>query len=114
IMAATLQINPVWLWGPFDAAQAFAGSQPPWYFGFLDGGLRLTPPWDLDLMGHELNLSVLIPAMVVPGLMLTALAAHPAIAELAAAARPAPLRPARTGDRRVPRARAREHLPGSR
>lgn len=104
IMAATLQINPVWLWGPFDAAQAFAGSQPPWYFGFLDGGLRLTPPWDLDLMGHELNLSVLIPAMVVPGLMLTALAAYPWIEQLATGARPDPLRldrprdmPVRTG-----------------
>ncbi|WP_165368237.1 cytochrome b [Phytoactinopolyspora endophytica] len=82
LMAATIQINPVWLWGPFDSAQASAGSQPPWYFGFLDGGLRLMPPWNVDLFGHELTLSVLIPAVVVPGLMLTALAAYPWIEQL--------------------------------
>ncbi|PSL02094.1 ubiquinol-cytochrome c reductase cytochrome b subunit [Haloactinopolyspora alba] len=88
LMAATIQINPVWLWGPFDAAQATAGSQPPWYFGFLDGGLRLMPPWDVDLFGHELTLSVLVPAMVMPGLMLTALAVYPWIEQRATGVRP--------------------------
>ncbi|NED97632.1 cytochrome bc complex cytochrome b subunit [Phytoactinopolyspora alkaliphila] len=77
VMASTIQVNPVWLWGPFDSAQASAGSQPPWYFGFLDGGLRLMPAWNVDILGHELTLSVLVPAVVVPGLMLAALAAYP-------------------------------------
>jgi ubiquinol-cytochrome c reductase cytochrome b subunit len=77
VMAATIQVNPVWLWGPFDPANASAGSQPPWYMGFLDGAVRLMPAWSIDVFGHELTLSVLIPAMVIPGLMLAALAAYP-------------------------------------
>jgi ubiquinol-cytochrome c reductase cytochrome b subunit len=76
-MAATIQANPVWLWGPFDPAQAPAGSVPPWYLGFLDGAVRLMPAFSLDIAGHELNLSVLVPAIVLPGLIMGALALYP-------------------------------------
>ncbi|HEU0042350.1 MAG TPA: cytochrome b N-terminal domain-containing protein [Jiangellaceae bacterium] len=77
VMAATIQVNPVWLWGPADPAQASAGSQPPWYLGFLDGAVRLMPPWDIHLFGHELTLSVIIPVMVLPGVVLGTLALYP-------------------------------------
>ncbi|MGH8776122.1 MAG: cytochrome bc1 complex cytochrome b subunit [Jiangellaceae bacterium] len=76
-MAATIQINPVWLWGPYDPSQVGARSQPPWYVGFLDGGLRLMPPWAIDVFGHELNLSVLVPAVILPGVILAVLALYP-------------------------------------
>jgi ubiquinol-cytochrome c reductase cytochrome b subunit len=77
LMAATLQINPVWLRGPYDPSQVSAGSQPDWYIGFLDGALRLMPPWQIDVFGHELTLSVLIPVIALPGIILTALAIYP-------------------------------------
>ncbi|HEY9411927.1 MAG TPA: cytochrome b N-terminal domain-containing protein [Jiangellaceae bacterium] len=77
VMAATIQVNPVWLWGPADPAQASAGSQPPWYLGFLDGAVRLMPAWDLHVIGHELNLSVIVPVMVLPGVVLGTLALYP-------------------------------------
>lgn len=77
LMAATLQINPVWLRGPYDPSQVGAGSQPDWYLGFLDGALRLMPPWEMDVFGHELTLSVLIPTIVLPGIIITALAIYP-------------------------------------
>lgn len=77
IMAATIQVNPVWLWGPSDPALASAGSQPPWYMGFLDGAVRLMPGWDINVLGYELVLSVLVPAMVVPGILLLILGAYP-------------------------------------
>lgn len=77
VMAAAIQVNPVWLWGPFDPAQASAGSQPPWYMGFLDGAVRLMPAWDVHILGHELTLSLLVPALVIPGLILGALGAYP-------------------------------------
>jgi ubiquinol-cytochrome c reductase cytochrome b subunit len=77
LMAATLQINPVWLSGPYDPSQVSARSQPDWYMGFLDGALRLMPPWEIDVFGHDLTLSVLVPAMVLPGIILTALAIYP-------------------------------------
>ncbi len=81
VMAATLQINPVWLKGPYDPSQVSAGSQPDWYMAFLDGGLRLMPPWVIDVFGHELTLAVLVPAIVLPGVMVTALAVYPWIEE---------------------------------
>jgi ubiquinol-cytochrome c reductase cytochrome b subunit len=77
LMAATLQINPVWLWGPYDPSQVGAGSRPDWYMAFLDGALRLMPPWEIDVFGHELTFSVLVPAIVLPGAILTALAIYP-------------------------------------
>lgn len=77
VMAATLQINPVWLWGPSGTAQVSAGSQPPWYMGFLDGAARLMPPWEIDVVGFELALSVLVPVVVLPGAIVTALAVYP-------------------------------------
>ncbi|WP_157987768.1 cytochrome b [Jiangella endophytica] len=89
-MAAAVQVNPVWLWGPFDAAQAPAGSRPPWYLGFLDGAVRLMPPWEVGVFGHTLTLSVVIPVMVLPGVLLGTLALYPWFEQWA------------TGDRRDP------------
>ncbi|WP_165368145.1 cytochrome b, partial [Phytoactinopolyspora endophytica] len=77
LMAATIQINPLWFWGPYDPSQVTAGTQPDWYVGFLDGALRLMPPWEIDIFGHALTLSVLIPAVILPGLILTPLALYP-------------------------------------
>ena len=31
VMGALLQINPVWLYGPYNPAEVTAGSQPDWY-----------------------------------------------------------------------------------
>lgn len=76
-MAATLQINPVWLWGPYDPAQVGAGSRPDWYVAFLDGALRLMPPWEIDVLGHTLTPSVLVPVVVLPGIIVATLAAYP-------------------------------------
>ena len=43
LMGATMQINPVWNYGPYDPAPVSAGAQPDWYMLFLEGSLRLTP-----------------------------------------------------------------------
>ncbi len=62
VMLATFgQINPVWLYGPYTPLAISAGTQPDWYMGILDGGLRIMPPWELNFLGHTLTLSVLIP-----------------------------------------------------
>jgi ubiquinol-cytochrome c reductase cytochrome b subunit len=71
------QINPVWLYGPYDASQVSAGSQPDWYIGFLDGSTRLMPNWELYLGGYTLSLNVLLPTVVMPGLIFTAMAVYP-------------------------------------
>ena len=47
------QINPIWLYGPFDPAEVSSASQPDWYMGWLDGALRLFPPWEIRAFGYE-------------------------------------------------------------
>lgn len=89
LMGGLLSINPVWNYGPYDPSPVSAGSQPDWYMLFLDGALRLMPGQaEVVILGFTLSLNILIPAMVVPGVLLGILAAWPFI-EAAA-----------TGDRR--------------
>ena len=52
LLGGLVQINPIWLWGPYNPAQVSAASQPDWYIGFLDGSTRLFPPWDINLPGN--------------------------------------------------------------
>jgi ubiquinol-cytochrome c reductase cytochrome b subunit len=83
LMAATIQINPVWFWGPYDPSQVSAGTQPDWYVGFLDGALRVMPNWEISALGYTFSPNVLIPAIVLPGLILTPLALYPWIEQRA-------------------------------
>jgi ubiquinol-cytochrome c reductase cytochrome b subunit len=76
-LGALAQINPVWLFGPYQPGSISSGSVPDWYMGFLDGALRVMPAWELSIGGHPLSLDVLIPAVIVPGLFFTLMAAYP-------------------------------------
>ena len=71
------QINPIWLYGPYDPSQVSAGSQPDWYVGFLDGSTRLMPNWEFRGLGHTIPFNVLLPTVVMPGLIFTALILYP-------------------------------------
>jgi ubiquinol-cytochrome c reductase cytochrome b subunit len=87
-LGAAAQINPVWLYGPAVPGNISAGSVPDWYLGFLDGALRLMPAWELSLGGNDLALDVLIPAVIVPGLFFTVVAAYPLLDGWIAGGRP--------------------------
>jgi quinol---cytochrome-c reductase cytochrome b subunit len=78
LLSATAQINPVWLYGPYDPSQVSAGTQPDWYIGFLDGALRLMPNLEINFAhSYTLSLNILIPAVILPGLLFTLLGAWP-------------------------------------
>jgi ubiquinol-cytochrome c reductase cytochrome b subunit len=62
------QINPVWLYGPYDAAAVTAGSQPDWYIGWLEGALRLMPPLEVRAFGHTLP-NPFFPGVLLPGIL---------------------------------------------
>ncbi|MEP6622926.1 MAG: ubiquinol-cytochrome c reductase cytochrome b subunit [Acidimicrobiia bacterium] len=64
------QINPIWLYGPFDPSAVSAGSQPDWYIGWLEGALRLMPPWELRLAGFEIP-NPFFPGVLLPGITFT-------------------------------------------
>jgi ubiquinol-cytochrome c reductase cytochrome b subunit len=77
LLATFAQINPVWEPGPYTPTAISAGSQPDFYMGFLEGSLRMFPSWTWDIGGHTIAWDVLIPALVVPGLIFTALGIWP-------------------------------------
>ncbi|HYO61912.1 MAG TPA: cytochrome bc complex cytochrome b subunit, partial [Actinomycetota bacterium] len=77
-MGGLFQINPVWDFGPFDATTVSAASQPDWYVGWLEGALRLFPPFDVEIFGVLIP-SPFIPGVVIPGLGFTVLALWPFI-----------------------------------
>ena len=71
------QINPIWLYGPYDPSQVSAGSQPDWYVGFLDGSTRLMPNWELRFWNYTFSPNVLLPTQVLPGVLFGLLGAYP-------------------------------------
>jgi ubiquinol-cytochrome c reductase cytochrome b subunit len=79
LMGATMSINNVWAYGPYDPSPIGAGAQPDWYMLFLEGSLRLMPGWGTEwvILGYTLSLNVLIPAVVIPGLLFTFLFVYP-------------------------------------
>ncbi|GAB3830556.1 ubiquinol-cytochrome c reductase cytochrome b subunit [Kribbella italica] len=79
LMGALLQINPVWLYGPYNPAEVTAGSQPDWYMGWLDGSVRLMPGLESTVWGVTISWNVVIPALVVPGVFVTLVALYPFI-----------------------------------
>ena len=79
VLAAFAQINPVWLYGPYDPRPISAGSQPDWYMGFPEGALRMMPGWEINFLGHTLTLDVFIPFAVPLGIIFTVAALYPFI-----------------------------------
>ncbi|WP_433020637.1 cytochrome bc1 complex cytochrome b subunit [Kribbella sp. CA-294648] len=80
LMAATATINPVWLYGPADPANASAGVGPAWYLAFLDGSLRLAPGWEFVLWGRTFSLAILLPVAACT-LFLALVAVYPFLEE---------------------------------
>ncbi len=77
LMSALMQINPIWMYGPYDPSKVSAGSQPDWYMGWLEGGLRIMPNWEIHAWGFTLSLNVLVPGLLLMGLLFTVLGAYP-------------------------------------
>ncbi len=70
------QINPIWIFGPYNPAQVSAGSQPDWYMAFLDGSTRLFPSWETRYFHHTIP-ALFWPTVVLPGVLLTLAGAYP-------------------------------------
>jgi ubiquinol-cytochrome c reductase cytochrome b subunit len=77
LMATFAQINPIWQVGPYTPVAISAGSQPDFYMGWLEGALRMFPNWTWDIGGHTVAWNVFVPALVVMGVLMTALAIWP-------------------------------------
>jgi ubiquinol-cytochrome c reductase cytochrome b subunit len=71
-MGALFHVNAIWLYGPYDVGSATSYSQPDWYIGFLEGSLRLFPPWEIRIGSFMIN-NLVFSAMLVPGVIFTGL-----------------------------------------
>jgi quinol---cytochrome-c reductase cytochrome b subunit len=75
-MGAFLEVNPVWLYGPYDPSAVSSGSQPDWYLGWLEGALRLFPPFEPTILGVTIP-NPFFGGVLLPLLMLGGLFAYP-------------------------------------
>lgn len=76
LLGGLAQINPVWLYGPFDATSASAAAQPDWYVGFLEGAIRLAPPIEFRAFGYTIG-EPFLPTVVLPTVLFLLLYAYP-------------------------------------
>lgn len=77
-IGAIFEINPVWLYGPYDPGAATSYAQPDWYIGFLEGSVRLFPPWEFRGGGYVIN-TMVFSAMLIPGVIFVGLFLAPTI-----------------------------------
>lgn len=76
LLAGLVQINPVWIFGPFEPSKVSAGAQPDWYLGWLEGALRLMPAWEINLFGRTIP-NPFFPGLLIPGITFNILYAWP-------------------------------------
>lgn len=77
-LGALVQINPIWIFGPYVPYQVSSPAQPDWYVGWLDGALRISFPWAIHLWGHTIP-SPFFPGVLLPGILFAVLFGWPFI-----------------------------------
>jgi ubiquinol-cytochrome c reductase cytochrome b subunit len=75
-LGGVFQINPVWTYGPFVPFVATVPAQPDWYVGWLEGALRLGPPFEPTILGITIP-TPFIPGVLIPGLLFTLMIVWP-------------------------------------
>jgi quinol---cytochrome-c reductase cytochrome b subunit len=81
LMGALMQINPVWVFGPYNPAQITAGSQPDWYMGFAEGAIRIMPGpgWEWHIGSTTWSWNVFLPLALPMALLFGGMAIYPFI-----------------------------------
>jgi ubiquinol-cytochrome c reductase cytochrome b subunit len=87
-LGGMVQINPIWLYGPYDPTTVSSPAQPDWYVGWLEGLLRLFPDWQINLWKFQIP-EPFYPGLLIPIVFFTVYALWPFIEQRA------------TGDRQV-------------
>jgi ubiquinol-cytochrome c reductase cytochrome b subunit len=78
-LGGLVQINPIWLWGPYETWLGTNGAQPDWYLGWLIGGLRLVPGFDVTIGSATIVPNPFWGGALFPLVVLGALLAWPAL-----------------------------------
>jgi ubiquinol-cytochrome c reductase cytochrome b subunit len=78
LLGGLFQINPVWLYGPYEPSAVTTAAQPDWYMGWLEGALRLIPRVHLHVFGYRLP-EILLPGVIFPAATFAVLFLWPAL-----------------------------------
>jgi len=78
LMGGLFQINPIWNFGPYNAAHISAGSQPDFYMGWSDGMARLFPAWEIVIGDYRVPAAFWATAAFLPIIFVLA-GAYPSI-----------------------------------
>jgi ubiquinol-cytochrome c reductase cytochrome b subunit len=68
LMGAFLQINPIWLYGPYSPANVTTYAQPDYALGWVEGAMRLFPGWEFTIAGTYRVPAAFWPAVVFPSI----------------------------------------------
>jgi ubiquinol-cytochrome c reductase cytochrome b subunit len=79
LLGGLIQINPIWLWGPYHLADGTNGAQPDWYLGWLIGALRLVPSFDVTIGDYTLVPNPFWGGVLFPGVVVLALLFWPVL-----------------------------------
>lgn len=74
-LGGLVQIDPVWIYGPYDPMAIVPGAQPDWYLGWIEGAMRLFPA--VNLRDRYLVPEVFFPAVLFPVLVFCILYLYP-------------------------------------
>jgi quinol---cytochrome-c reductase cytochrome b subunit len=77
LLGGLVQINPIWLWGPYEVGMSTNGAQPDWYLGWLIGGMRLVPHFDVTIGDYTIVPNPFWGGALFPLVVLVVLAAWP-------------------------------------
>ena len=55
LLGGVAQLQPRLAARPLPPARVTSPAQPDWYLAFLDGLVRLAPPWSFDLPGYTIS-----------------------------------------------------------
>jgi ubiquinol-cytochrome c reductase cytochrome b subunit len=66
LLGGLAQINPIWLYGPFDPSAVSTAAQPDWYMGWIEGALRIMPPMYFHIGPWAVS-ELFWPAIFLPG-----------------------------------------------
>jgi ubiquinol-cytochrome c reductase cytochrome b subunit len=81
-LGGLVQINPIWLWGPYEPGLGTNGAQPDWYLGWLIGALRLVPGFDVTIGSYTLVPNPFWGGILFPTVVLAVLVAWPWVERL--------------------------------
>jgi quinol---cytochrome-c reductase cytochrome b subunit len=78
LLGGLVQINPVWLYGPFIPYAVSSPAQPDWYIGWLEGALRIAPAIEPTIPIVNITIpATFIPGVLIPGIVFTIVAIWP-------------------------------------